>query len=567
MRAPAFFLFMTKPRTRPARTPKEAPRAIESTPGLRRAIVAMAFAAAFLERWWFPSAWHEAGSVASAFYYGDAQRLVAYAIAIAQGQPFDNGIPFHPPGWPILLAGFLKLFGAGSAGFVVPVGAVKMLLAALSAGAVAVATLVAYEAAGFTAMGIVAVLGPFAFGHIVEGTVADTEALYGLCVAIAVYATLRAVDRGAEPSTGRARHGGAAHGRGETGSGSSRASVRDERPALRWTAVAGAVCGYAMLVRAEFLACAVILLGCIVWSRSTLWRRSSDRRTGWPAHLAVFAICYALVLTPTTIWHWQSLRAFNATHVGRVAGPLPEFAPVTSYGPFNFAMANHENADGGPNRDHPMLDLCNAESTGQLVAGQLDLACPAVYDLYVHGYRIGLAWVVSHPLDAASLVWHKLAMTSGFLAQGYLVDDVGAGATGTRRRVDLVDPDSRALLPIHLALLVAGLWILRRRPLTLAIVAAPLVALLASTVLFYGYVRLGTSYLPVVWVFEAAAIAAVVKPKQPRTVVLVVSAIVGVLLLADGLRLGATRTLSLDGARTDAGILMQDETLKITRVD
>lgn len=528
---------MTKTASRRSGAPPAArPRSPGDAP-IRWIVCAVAFAAAFLERWWFSSAWHESGSLSSAFYYGDARRLVEYAIAILQGQIFDNGIPFHPPGWPLALAGFLTLIGSGG-GSVVPVAAVKLLLAVLSASAVAVATLIAYDVAGPPAMLIIALLGPFHFGHIVEGTVADTEALYSLCVAVVVFAAMRAATHAGPERAGTTQRFGS------TGS------------AMAWTAIAGIAGGYAMIVRAEFVACAIVIAACIAIAN----------RRRWLLHVAVFGVLYAAVLVPTTIWHWRTLGAFNASHAGRVAGPLPRLAPVTSYGPFNFAMANHENSDGGPNRDHPVLDRCNAETEGGLDVGQLDLACPAVYDLYVHGYRIGAGWMLSHPLDALALMAHKLSMASGFLAHGYLADDIGAGVDGTRRRVDLVDPSSRILLPVHLVLLLAGLWILRRQPLTAAIIAAPLVAFVASTILFYGYVRLGTSYLPVVWVVQAAAIAKLLPSRaRPRNVALFAGAAIVLLLGIEALRLDTPRTITVDGPRNEDGVVIQDETVDVRR--
>ena len=135
----------------------------------------------------------------------------------------------------------------------------------------------------------------------------------------------------------------------------------------------------------------------------------------WPGLSVAAAVAVALL--PTTIWHWRSLTAFNAAQRATVAGPLPRFAPVTSYGPFNFAMANHPDADGGPNRDHPMLDACNPETDVRLSAGELDLACPQVYDLYVHGYAIGARWLLGHPIDALALMRRKAAYTVGVLGQ------------------------------------------------------------------------------------------------------------------------------------------------------
>jgi len=484
------------------------------------AIFAAATVAAAIERLQFSSAWNSAGTLTSPFYWGDAQRLVDYALAIVRHQTFDNGVPFHPPGWPIVLAGFLSIIGGAG----VPVAAVKWLLAAISGLAVGLSTLVAYEIAGAGAMLAVAFLGAFHFGHIVEGTVADTEALYSLWVALAMWCALRWTSSGRPTS-------------------------------FLWAAAAGAVAGAATVTRAEFVAAALVIGAAVV-----LVRRSKAA-----VELTLSCVVFAAVLAPTTIWHWRSLAAFNRSHVGRMPGPIPEFAPVTSYGPFNFAMANHENANGGPNRDHPMLELCNEETAGRLDIGQLDLQCPAVYDLYVHGYRIGLAWMASHPMDAAALVGRKLQMAAGFLAFGYFTDDVGAGVDGVRRRVDLLDPSSRALVWIHLALIIGGIAVLRRHPIALLVVVAPLAAFVASTILFYGYVRLGVAYLPAVWVLQGACLGAIFahgRAPRRRSIVIALGA-VAVLVAIELIRTSASRSVSLEGPRTDTGVLIQDETIEI----
>jgi hypothetical protein len=523
---------MAKTRRSPRPSTARPPLPQRSHEGAAVAIVCTAATiAATLERWWFPRAWGEAGSLTSAFYYGDAPRFVEYAIAILQGRVFDNGIPYHPPGWPLALAGFLKLAGAvHGPDVVVPVGAVKLFIACLSGLTVGVAALLAYDIGGMGVMLAVALIGPFQFGHIVQGTVANSEALYGLAVVAAMFAAFR--------------------------------WWREDSPhRLAWAALAGAIGGIAMLVRAEFLACAIVMAVVPAWSRRPRWWREP----------ALFLCLFCTMLVPTTVWHWRSLSAFNAAHVGRVAGPLPRFAPVTSYGPFNFAMANHPAADGGPNRDHPLLDRCSADTASVLSAGELDLACPAIYDLYVNGYAIGLAWLVGHPVDAAALMTRKIGMTVGFLSHGYLIDAAGSGVDGVRRRVDVVDPDGGWLMPIHGLLIVGGLVVLRRRPMALAVMLLPIVALAGSTLLFYGYVRLGVSYLPAIWVLQGAAAAYGVKRlwswRPPvRTLVGVTVGAIVLLLGYEAARIGVPREVVLDGPRAPGGALMQDETLLVHRV-
>jgi hypothetical protein len=370
-----------------------------------------------------------------------------------------------------------------------------------------------------------AFLGTFNFGHIVQGSVANSEPLYGLCLMLTVWAAWRWL-----------------HDPGGRGSA--------------WSVLAGVAGGAAMLVRAEFLACAAAI-GLVAWL-------AKSRR----AHLATYVLVFCAVLTPSTVWHWRTLSAFNAGHVGRVAGPLPQFAPVTSYGPFNFAMANHPDADGGPNRDHPLLDRCTQEADVRLSAGELDLQCAAVYDLYVHGYAIGLGWIVQHPVDAFGLALRKLGRTLGCLSYGYFVDDVGAGVDGTRWRVDMVDPSSAWLLPIHIMLIVGGIVVLWRQTLAIGLLGAPVFALVASTVMFYGYVRLGMAYLPVLWILEAVAIAAILRRVASRRavsneIIVVAMAVLASLVAVDAIRAGSTRSVVLTGVRTPGGALVQDETLEI----
>ena len=217
-------------------------------------------------------------------------------------------------------------------------------------------------------------------------------------------------------------------------------------------------------------------------------------------------------------------------------------------------MANHPDADGGPNRDHPLLDRCNQETDERLSAGQLDLQCPEVYDLYVHGYTIGALWILNNPGAAIELMARKVGYTIGFLAHGYFIDDLGAGVDGTRRRVDLIDPANDWLVPVHLGLLIAGLVLLRRRPVALGLVGAPLIALLASALLFYGYVRLGAAYWPVLWIPEATAIAAAARrfaskePVTPKTVAIVMAVLIA-LVGVEAIRAGSPRALTLAGAQ------------------
>ncbi|HVC19211.1 MAG TPA: hypothetical protein VNE16_03970 [Vicinamibacterales bacterium] len=494
--------------------------------------------AATLMRVWFPVVWHEAGTPASAFYQGDTRAFLAYAADLVAGRPFDNGIPFHPPGWPFVLALFYRVMGFSPlAGRPIDPDAIKVFVAAISGLAVGLSTLLAGELAGTGAMLAVALLGTFHFGHIVEGTTPNSEALYGLLLVVALLLAWSWLRHTGDRAPGRGR--------------------RWIRPLLL-----GAVCGFATLVRAEFELCAALLL-------AARWLPTLPRR-GRVSESAAFVVGLVLLLAPSTVAHWRSLSAFNAAHTSDFPGPLPTFAPVTSYGAFNFAMGNHENADGEPNSDHPLLATCTPEESKLLAEGQLDLSCPAVYDLFVHGYGIGASWLVTHPARALWLIGRRASMTSGVFALGYFAGDLPAGVDGVRRRADLLDPADRILWPVHLALIIAGALLLwrRRQVQALVLLALPLITLAASALLFYGYVRLGVAYLPVFWVLEGTALAAlagrvVAAPRIRRQAPAVVLAIGLAALALQAVAGSSPRPLILTGPRQPDGRLIQDETIRI----
>ena len=70
------------------------------------------------------------------FYQGDARTFFLHARALLSGQMYDNGIPFHPPGFPAFLAGLHTILGFGEASAEVSHLTVKTSLALVSSVAV-----------------------------------------------------------------------------------------------------------------------------------------------------------------------------------------------------------------------------------------------------------------------------------------------------------------------------------------------------------------------------------------------------------------------------------------------
>ncbi len=375
--------------------------------------------------------------------------------------------------------------------------------------------------------------GSFHFGHMALGTVPSNETLYGLSIVAVQLVGLRVRDL----------------------------AVRD----VGWrgdaiAALLGVGAGAAALVRAEFLAGCVLLGAWLIATTtgSMQWRL-----------LGAYALGVLIVVAPVAASNWRSIAEFNERNHTKLPGPLPRFAPVTSYGAFNFAIANHPQSDGGPNNDHPILQNANRHDRELLAEGGLNLAATSVHRLYVDGYRIGLSWLLRNPADALELLIEKFRRALGVLAHGALFDNFPSGVSGTRRRVDMLDPDSRVLWPVAVALFVAGLWMLRATP-DARLLYLPLVTLGLSTLGFFGYVRLSAAYLPVIWVFQGAAASSLVATlPMPRAIRrrpgLAVVMLMLTLVAGSVASIGQTRSVTIDGPRSLSGHVLGDETVRITR--
>ncbi len=523
-----------------AAPPPSTGAAVARAPAARDwAFVAVVTASAIVARLLFPVIWAERDSIGSVFYLGDVRAFTGLASALIAGLPFDNGVPFHPPGWGVVLAGIYAISGFDPVnGRPADPATVKAWVAVVSGLACGASTLLTLLVAGRGAAALVGLASVLHFGHMVQGTVPNAEPLYGLLLTLLVTAV---VVRGRAPG-------------GDDG-------VVDRRGVVWWVAI-GLLAGGTALVRAEFQLGLALLGGYLLWAQRSVSRP-------WLV-AAAFIAGVVVALTPATVAHWRSIDAFNRTNASRLAAPLQRFAPITSYGAFSFAMANHAYADGGPNSDHPLLVPETAEEEALLDRGDLDLSVGAVHRLYVQGYQLGLGWWLSHPGDAAALVARKVRLTAGAFGLGYGAHDWPAGVDGTRRRVDLFEPDHLWLAPLHVTLLLAGgIWLRRRDPPATVAFAIPLVTLVASTVLFYGYVRLGVAYLPVVWPLQAAAVVALARRLHDfrwLTARPYAAAGVGLLLGLAVMTALATspRTAALDGVRDARGQLLLDETVRVT---
>lgn len=425
------------------------------------------------------------------FYEGDAEAFHSYAQAILSGAPYDNGIPFHPPGFPLVLAGLYALMGD-------PIrhGIVRAILGIASAALPPMLYLLVRDRFGRGAALAAGLLAAFSFGLDVTGVSATSEGLY-LLLGMGLLLAARGSPGGLRVDARGDPHGPALAGAApRTSHGGGRAHPGLGRAEIARAGMLGIGAGVLALIRAEGT-----LLGlsiAVVWIVPLL---RVDRRRG-AILAAVTAAGLAVALTPWTIRNAVRLSEWNEQAGRAIGARLPTFVPLTAYGPLNFALANNDDATGGFQRK--LL-------TSRQEVAVLDLGDPQHRFYFIHGTGEGLRWIAAHPGRFASLAVRKLGITIRALDLGWLPWNVPSGRAGTRLPVDIFYPDAGGLRWAQLLLAGAGVFLLFRRggsgrvPILLAL---PILTAFLATLLFFGYVRLGVTMTPSIFAFEGVAIAA-----------------------------------------------------------
>lgn len=456
----------------------------------------------------------------SIFYYGDSKLYREFALALIRGEPFDSGIPFHPPLFAYALATVIRIVGENP-------GALRAVLATVSALTVPLTYLVGRRLWGGRAVGWTgALLAAFSFGLCVAAVSPNSETLY---VPILVAQALAVLHLGRALRAGHGLEGMAA------GLGS------------------GVLLGLGSLTRAEHLALAgaiplALVLGC---------PGAGLRRI---ARATLVALAAAIVvIAPWTIHNYRALTRFNAENPD-LAEPLPVFVLVSNYGGLNFALAN------GPGSDGSFKPDAIVSATG---GGRLDLRDPRQRSIYLHGYRQGLSSWIADPAAAARLIARKLAIGLDALSLGFGLSDWPGGLEGRRRAVDMFTPASKLLLPVSALLTALGLWVSRslgRRGSIVGLIVAHKVLVCAA---FFGYVRLFVPLLPFLFLLQASALVAAVsilRSKGARTVAAGAGLILAAGLMAElWAGAGSPRNFEASGSSNPAnGKLIQDAPLTLS---
>lgn len=474
---------------------------------------AATFCLALLLRWLYLQASPDRHWPFSIFFYGDARFFHAYALDQARGLPERAALPYHPPLFPWALGLLYRVLGEPQ-GSAYPY---KLALALLNSATVAL-TWVWWRRLLGTGWSLVgALLFASSFGWLVLSTTYSNEVLYALFLSATCALVLR----------------------------------HREGPGWGAAVLLGAVMGLGSLTRAEHLYLWPFLLAYAWLYRGTTPLPALALRWG-----AAVAVC-ALVLAPQAVHNARVLRDINARTPG--LEPLPELAPVTVYGPINFAMANHATATGGFTPDA-------VNRLGQ--DGHLDVANPSQRHLLLHGYTEGLSWMRQHPGDAARLLGAKLDRWLDGLSLGFGASNLPSGLSGNRAPVDLFVPEGRWLKWPLVLLLLAGAGLSLLRPwrafslFTLVLLHRALI-----TLAFFGYTRGLLAIFPALVPLLLLPLYALASRRPTRASRLPALA-AGVLLLlwleAGALALSTPRDFMASGS-TDrqSGKLIQDDWVRI----
>ena len=431
------------------------------------------------------------------FYEGDSEAFYRYARALLAGKLYDEGVPFHPPGFAWLLAAVQTLVGAGDPADPVPHLAVRLILALVSSAAVGLLYLLArpYLGRGVALAG--AALTLYHFGSYVLAVAPVSEGPYLTLLLLCLLVWSRKLEHPLDSTPPSAADR------------PPLAAAVDRSRSNLWSLLLGVLLGLLALTRAEGALVAMLLVGVGLWG----WlrgRRGPGRRL---APWALVAAGWLLAVAPWAARNAVRLAEFNERHAGRLAEPLPLFVPLTLYGPLNVALGNHPGSDG-------------TFSPAPLTAGggtMLDLEDPRHLEMVLHGQRMAWRWARASPGAAARRVLAKWRLSLDAWRLGWTQWDRPGGLTGVRRPVDVFVPTSAASrltlwLGPPLALLGLGVCFAAGGPARRWGVLVLLLTLVWALVvgLAFGYVRQGLLILPFWWTLVAAAVGAGLRRVAPR---------------------------------------------------
>ncbi len=558
------------------------------TPGrapLPDSVVAAAlFAVSLALRLLFGHATADAGWAYSAAYKGDAPLWLDYALALKRGQPFELGLPLHPPGTAYLVA---ALWDGTRAGLQL----LRSAWAVLGAATVVAAWAAVKRAFGQRTALLAGCLMAASSSLLVLSGSVNSEAPYLLLVALSLLALesfrcrrapLAALAFGGLSGLAclfRVEHAplvllGVPLALGWRQAPITSAATRLRAvslplalalgfvlPILPWQAhVARAVREFNGRPPQEAPGHAAALSSIEAATAHVAWdAEAAALRNGLPA----FARRAATAFVAATVAHrgGATVTASDFTILeeafGYVPRPLTPRAFISLYGPLNFALANHPRASGGFSRvaleELPPLAGGVTRYPPLLVSGppppDLTLAYPPHVRLVNEGYALGVSWIVRDPWAFLRRAARKLAIFWSGASFGLTGYNWPLGLSGTRRAVDMVAPNlgPAGWVWSLFVLAVAGLGLARGRgrPGLAPWIAFALTKVVVA-VAFFGYARQGALLAPVLAILVALACEPLLARPNVRVEV-ACGVLLAVALGLEGLRWRIQPSVAVDG--------------------
>lgn len=450
----------------------------------------------------------------SVFYYGDSIKYHDYAMAILNGQLFDNGFPYHPPFLAWVMAGIYFIIGIpekmGYSG--VPYKIIYSIFNSIAN--VALYYLALNFVKRYIAI-IICIIFAMSFGMFILSSTPNNENIYIIILLISVLLIVKNLQLN-----------------------SVRASI-----GIGITNAIGA------LTRAEHLFLfPLFIIYILINAKRTDFKKSLK-------YCSYALLFFLLTLLPWSVRNYRIINNFNLYHSARHLEPISTVVLVTNYGALNFAMANNAQATGGFSRD-----LLN-KATGEAL---LNFNNPQHRYYFIHGYEEGLRWIISNPADYIKLCIKKLNISFDALALGFTTWNIPSGLDGVRHAVDVFAPKHNGFRYFFLLAIIAGnMLILRYNSKKSLVLHFVLIHKLIVILLFFGYVRQLLSIYPIILIFACYALE-LVKENRLRTLLVVVLIIVSITFLIDLCMVGKVKNYIVSGyTDPSTGYIIQDSEIKI----
>ncbi len=305
----------------------------------------------------------------------------------------------------------------------------------------------------------------------------------------------------------------------------------------RRPAMSGVLHAVATLTRAEHLVFLPLLL--------LVGLVQSSRRSA-----LISAAVFAVLMVPYAVVTSAGLRDYNTRHAEILPESLPVVVPVSFYGPLNFALAQTEDDIFFSRRTLPIVRGANAA---------LDPNHPVHNEAIVHGYRIGLEAIRDDPERFGMRSLRKAMFSLRAFVYGWTWRDWPKKTEWRRWPVDMASSRAPVYEAIMGALMLIGLWALRRERAVLAVGLGLVAYRLAINLAFFPYLRSMMIAAPFALVLAVTGVGYLLRrAARPLVVVLLVGLAAFHLVTAS-----TPRRYLLAGERDAQGAIIDDRIVRL----